>query len=104
MFRSLKHDDASSTYFIGPDADGVAYWQHQTERHGEHRRSVISLTVAIGAILLLALVVDPVLAWCAAFLIPFLGIQWWLARRTRPTMKFPDFRSPDPVDVPLDRD
>ncbi|MFW2336511.1 hypothetical protein [Ilumatobacter sp.] len=65
---------------------------------------MISLTVAIGAILLLALVVHPVLAWCAAFLIPFLGIQWWLARRTRSTTKIPDFRPREPVDVPLDRD
>jgi len=104
VFRSLKHDDASSTYFIGPDPDGVAYWQHQTERHDEHRRSMISLTVAIGAILLLALVIDPVLAWCAAFLIPFLGIQWWLARRSRPTSKIPDYRPPGTADVPLESD
>jgi len=103
MFGNMwGHDDASSSYFIGPDADGESYWANQAERHHQHRRSLIALLVAIGAILLLALIIHPTLAWCAVFLLPFVALEWWLARCSRPTSKIPDYRPPDPVEITLD--
>ena len=95
-------DEGGADYHLGIDADGASYWRHQAERHRQHRRSVVSLIVAMAILIVFAFAWFPPFAWCAVALIPFLALESWQARRTRPTTKIPDYRPLPTVEVPLD--
>lgn len=97
-------DERSADYFLGIDPDGQTYWRHQGERHRQHRRSLVALAVAAAIFVVLALVAYAPFAWCVVALLPFVALEWWQARRTRPTGTIPDGRPRPTVDVPLDTD
>lgn len=83
-------------------ADSPEYWDELAERHAEHRRHVIGLAISGALLLVGGFVVHSSLAVLALLLIPFLALELFMVRQSRPTMKIPDYRRSPTVEVELD--
>lgn len=90
--------------YVSPPGDDMD-WAGDVERqHAQHRRQVVVLAVMTAAIFVLAIIVAPAVAGFALFIVPWLLLELWNVRRTRPRMRIPDFRPPETVEIELDSD
>ena len=66
-------------------ADGPDYWDDPDGRHADHRRHVRNLSILTLAIVVAAVVFDPVVAGLLVVITPLLALEIWMFRRTRST-------------------
>ena len=63
-------------------ADGPDYWDDPDGRHADHRRHVRNLSILTLAIVVAAVVFDPVVAGLLVVITPLLALEWFMLRRT----------------------
>jgi hypothetical protein len=90
--------------YVSPPDDDLDWAGDPDRRRAQHRRHIIVLTTLITASVVLAVVVHSAILGFNLFFVPFLLLEMWMFRRSRPTSKIPDFRPPDTVEVELDPD
>lgn len=78
------------------------FWSNQAQRHREHRRSIITLSIVMGLLVVAAIVVHPFLLVFAGMLGLVNLVESFMYRRTRPTGKLPDRPRSTTVEIALD--
>ncbi len=78
------------------------FWSNQEQRHREHRRSIITLSIVMGLLVVAAIVVHPFLLVFAGMIGLVNLVEIFMYRRTRPTGKLPDRPRSATVEVELD--
>ncbi len=78
------------------------FWSNLEQRHSEHRRSIITLSIVMALLLVAAIVVHPLLLVFAGMLGLVNLVEIFMYRRTRPTGRLPDQPRSTTVEIELE--
>ena len=78
------------------------FWSNQEQRHREHRRSIITLSIVMALLVVAAIVVHPVLLAFAGTVGLLNLVEIFMYRRTRPTGRLPDRPRSTTVEIELE--